>query len=80
MARGPDEIAKASRRAFEASQLVSHQERVDALLSIKAKLTESKDAILQANALDLEVRIGVSNPTQRRDRSSNCTRQRLQRS
>ena len=60
MARSPEEIARASKRAFEASQLVSHQERVHALISIKAKLTESKDAILRANALDLEVCTSVS--------------------
>ncbi|KAF8329540.1 gamma-glutamyl phosphate reductase [Cantharellus anzutake] len=54
MARSPEEIAKTSKRVFETSQLVSHQERVEALLSIKAKLAENKDSILQANALDLE--------------------------
>lgn len=53
--RGPVEIAKAAKAAFEASQLIDSSERVQALHLIKGELEEHKDEILAANKEDLEV-------------------------
>lgn len=53
--RGPVEIAKAAKAAFEASQLIDSSERVQALHLIKGELEELKDEILAANKEDLEV-------------------------
>ncbi|KAM5544244.1 hypothetical protein V8D89_001904 [Ganoderma adspersum] len=48
-------IAKAAKAAFEASQLISSSERVQALLEIREELEAARDAILAASKLDLEV-------------------------
>lgn len=48
-------IAKASRAAFQASQLVEVSERVNALHAIREELESQKDSILEANRLDMEV-------------------------
>lgn len=53
--RGPVEIAKSAKAAFEASQLIDSSERVQALHLIKGELEELKDEILAANKEDLEV-------------------------
>lgn len=51
----PIEIAHRAKLAFEASQLVDHSERVDALEKIKQSLASNKEAILAANQRDVEV-------------------------
>lgn len=50
-----EEIASAAKAAFEASQLIPSQERINALQAIKAELESRKDQILAANRQDLEV-------------------------
>lgn len=50
-----EQIAKAAREAFEASQLVAAEERNVALVAIRQELQERKDEILAANEKDLEV-------------------------
>lgn len=50
-----EEIAKAAKLAFEASQLISVDERVAALRHIRQELEAHKPEILAANAKDLEV-------------------------
>lgn len=52
-----ESIAKASKAAFEASQLIPPAERIKALQEIRNELESAKDAILAANRTDLEVRI-----------------------
>lgn len=52
-------IAKAAKQAFEASQLISAEERVRALLEIRKELESSKDSILEANKIDLDVRLSI---------------------
>ncbi|EKM81652.1 hypothetical protein AGABI1DRAFT_69985 [Agaricus bisporus var. burnettii JB137-S8] len=49
-----EEIAKAAKAAFEASQLVSSEERVAALYAIKRELEAKKSSILDANREDLQ--------------------------
>lgn len=49
------EIAKAAKTAFEASQLIPASERVIALESIRKQLDLDKAEILAANAEDLKV-------------------------
>lgn len=48
-------IAKASKAAFEASQLVSSEDRIKALYEIRDQLDAAKDQILEANKKDLAV-------------------------
>lgn len=48
-------IAKASKTAFEASQLIPPSERIKVLLAIRNELEISKDVILAANRKDLSV-------------------------
>jgi gamma-glutamyl phosphate reductase len=50
-----EKIAIDARRAFEASQLVDVAERNIALEAIRAKLEESRDAVLEANKKDMDV-------------------------
>lgn len=50
-----EEIAKAAKVAFEASQLIPSAERIRALHAIKAELDKRKDEILAANREDLQV-------------------------
>lgn len=50
-----EQIAKAAREAFEASQLVAAEERNVALVAIRQELQERKDEILAANEKDLQV-------------------------
>lgn len=50
-----EKIAIDARRAFEASQLVDVSERNIALDAIRAKLEESRDAVLEANKKDMDV-------------------------
>lgn len=50
-----EKIAVDARRAFEASQLVNVSERNIALDAIRAKLEESRDAVLEANKKDMDV-------------------------
>lgn len=49
------EIAQKAKKAFETSQLVSHEERVNALGKIHESLIRHKDSILSANRRDVEV-------------------------
>ncbi|KAI0741372.1 gamma-glutamyl phosphate reductase [Daedaleopsis nitida] len=49
-----ESIAKASKAAFEASQLIPSAERIKALQEIRNELEAAKDAILAANRTDLE--------------------------
>ncbi len=51
-----EQIARAARAAFDASQLIDAAERDAALQAIKMELELSKDEILAANAKDMEVR------------------------
>lgn len=51
----PLEIAQGAKQAFEASQLVDHAQRVEALEAIRQSLVKNKDAILAANRRDIEV-------------------------
>ena len=53
--RGPVEIAKAAKAAFEASQLIDSSERVQALQLIKTELEDLRDEIYAANKEDLVV-------------------------
>ena len=57
MSTDAETIAKAAKQAFEASQLISAEERVRALHEIRKELEASKDAILEANKLDVDVSI-----------------------
>lgn len=57
MSSDAETIAKSAKEAFEASQLISAEERVQALHEIRNELEVSKDAILQANKLDMDVRL-----------------------
>lgn len=50
-----EEIAKASKSAFEASQLVDPSERVKALQIVHDALGASKDEIFEANRKDVQV-------------------------
>jgi glutamate-5-semialdehyde dehydrogenase len=50
-----EKIAIDARRAFEASQLVDVSERNIALDAIRAKLEQSREAVLQANKKDMDV-------------------------
>ena len=52
----PSEIAQNAKKAFEASQLVGHEERVTALGEIRNSLIRHKDSILSANRRDIEAR------------------------
>jgi glutamate-5-semialdehyde dehydrogenase len=47
-------VAAAAKRAFEASQLVNHEERVRALEQIRLALEKDRDSILDANRRDLQ--------------------------
>ncbi|KAJ8495815.1 hypothetical protein ONZ45_g12687 [Pleurotus djamor] len=49
-----EEVARAAKAAFEASQLVSPSERISALHEIKNQLDTMKDAVLAANKQDLQ--------------------------
>ena len=49
-------IAKASKQAFEASQLIPSSERVKALEEIRKELENAKEEILTANKKDCDVR------------------------
>lgn len=60
MSTDAETIAKAAKQAFEASQLISAEERVRALHEIRKELESSKTAILEANKVDLEVRLPLS--------------------
>lgn len=60
MSTDAETIAKAAKQAFEASQLISAEERVRALHEIRKELESSKAAILEANKVDLEVRLSLS--------------------
>ena len=51
-----EQVARMAKESFDASQLLDSSERHRALLALKAALTESKEAILAANARDIEVR------------------------
>lgn len=48
-------VARRAKEAFDASQLLHPSERHNALLALKDALTTNKDAILKANAMDIEV-------------------------
>jgi gamma-glutamyl phosphate reductase len=50
------DIAELSKLAFHASQTVTGSERIAALNAIRQELETRKDAILEANKLDMEVR------------------------
>ena len=61
-----ENIARAAKAAFEASQLIPSSERIKALQEIRKELEAVKDAILAANRLDLEVSptfVDESSPT-----------------
>lgn len=54
-----EDIAKAAKAAFEASQLIPSEERIVALHAIKRELEAKKDEILAANREDLQVRCSI---------------------
>ncbi|KAG6893117.1 hypothetical protein C0992_011233, partial [Termitomyces sp. T32_za158] len=47
-------IARVAKEAFEASQLTSSSERVDALHAIRSELESRREAIMSANKEDLQ--------------------------
>lgn len=49
-------VAKSARSAYEASQLIDSSERDLALERIRALLEQNRDAVLEANQKDLDVR------------------------
>ena len=49
------EVAFAAKKVFEASGLITSEERSTALLAVRAELERHKDAILEANRKDMEV-------------------------
>lgn len=53
--RTAEEIARAAKKAFESSGLITSEERSIALLAVRAELERHKDAILEANRKDMEV-------------------------
>ena len=53
--RTAEETARAAKRAFESSGLITAEERSAALLAVRAELERDKDAILEANRKDMEV-------------------------
>jgi glutamate-5-semialdehyde dehydrogenase len=55
-----EEIAKAAKAAFEASQLISSAERIKTLETIRHQLELQKKEILAANVEDLKVRVFAS--------------------
>lgn len=55
-----EQVARTAKESFDASQLLDSSERHLALVALKHALTESKDAILAANALDIQVRLSSS--------------------
>lgn len=50
-----EEIARLAKLAFHASQAIDVSERANALHAIRDELEAQKDAILDANKLDMEV-------------------------
>lgn len=52
---GAEQVARTAKESFDASQLLDSAERHKALIALKQALTDSKDEILQANKLDIEV-------------------------
>ena len=52
---GAERVARTAKESFDASQLLDSAERHTALIALKQALTDSKDEILQANKLDIEV-------------------------
>jgi len=52
---GAERVARTAKESFDASQLLDSAERHKALIALKQALTDSKDEILQANKLDIEV-------------------------
>ncbi|QRV74183.1 aldehyde dehydrogenase family protein [Ceratobasidium sp. AG-Ba] len=54
MSKTAESIARASKKAFEASQLVGSEERVAALHAIREALQTNKNAILEANKQDMQ--------------------------
>lgn len=59
MSTDAETIAKAAKQAFEASQLISAEERVRALHEIRKELESAKAVILEANKVDLDVRLSL---------------------
>lgn len=55
MSKSAAEIAKAARLAFDASQLVTPEERSNALLAVRQELERQKEIVLQANKKDMDV-------------------------
>lgn len=55
MTRSAEDIAKAAKKAFQASQKFSSEERSNALLAVRQELELNKDRILEANKKDMEV-------------------------
>jgi len=53
--RTAEEVARAAKKAFECSGLITPEERSTALLAVGAELERHKDAILEANQKDMEV-------------------------
>jgi hypothetical protein len=53
--RNSEEVAKAAKVAFEASQLLEATERIKALHSIREELEARKTEIFEANKQDLQV-------------------------
>ena len=53
--RTAEEVARAAKKAFECSGLITSEERSTALLAVRAELERHKDAILEANRNDMEV-------------------------
>lgn len=48
-------VARAAKTAYDASQLLDASERTKALVALKSALSEAKQEILAANAVDIAV-------------------------
>ncbi|KAG8836516.1 Glutamate 5-kinase [Serendipita sp. 400] len=53
MSRSAIDIAKSARVAFEASQLLTPEQRSNALLTVREELERRKDEVLEANKKDM---------------------------
>jgi glutamate-5-semialdehyde dehydrogenase len=69
---GVEDIAKLSKLAFHASQTVTGSERIAALHAMRDELEAQKDAILEANKLDMQVRRPLSSHIRSIERYPGC--------
>ena len=61
--RTAEEVARAAKKAFESSGLITSAERSAALVAVRTELERHKDAILEANQKDIEVGLCINYDT-----------------